>query len=210
MLGEGVTAQEKAVLINLIKERRSVRSYMKKPVPISVVKEIIDTAKWAPSAHNAQPWRFIILTEGLNREHLIRSMLQSYLKEMIGNHIPQSERDILISRSEQRLRDAPGLVIVCSTMPKMNKYKDRSRYILEQTLVAHSLGAVMQNVLLSAHAFGLGACWYCSPLFCQKAVQQALELPSFMEPQALVTLGYPKDYPSGKERKNTDSIITVK
>jgi len=49
----------------------------------------------------------------------------------------------------------------------------------------------VQNLLLAAHAEGLGACWMCAPLFDAEAVRQALDLPADWQPQALITLGRP-------------------
>ena len=49
-------------LFDAIKNRRSIRKYQSKPIPQNLIEEILVAANWAPSAHNAQPWRFIILT----------------------------------------------------------------------------------------------------------------------------------------------------
>lgn len=56
-------------------------------------------------------------------------------------------------------------------------------------------GAAMaaHNILLAAHATGLGACWMCAPLFCPQVVSEALTLPDDWEPQALITLGFPAE-----------------
>ena len=51
----------------------------------------------------------------------------------------------------------------------------------------------VQNLLLAAHAMGLGACWRCAPLFCGETVIDTLKLPQHWHPQALVTLGYPDE-----------------
>jgi nitroreductase len=50
-----------------------------------------------------------------------------------------------------------------------------------------------QNLLLAAHAHGLGACWMCAPLFAPALVQTTLDLPAHWQPQALLTLGYPAE-----------------
>ena len=48
-------------VLDAIKERRSVRKYLARPVPKEAIEEVLVAAGWAPSAHNAQPWRFIVL-----------------------------------------------------------------------------------------------------------------------------------------------------
>ena len=58
-----------------------------------------------------------------------------------------------------------------------------------------SLGAAMQNLLLAAHAKGLGACWFCAPGFCKETVRAVLKIPDEVEPQALIAMGYPAEKP---------------
>jgi nitroreductase len=65
-------------------------------------------------------------------------------------------------------------------------------------MAVQSVAMALQNLLLAAHAEGLGACWMCAPLFCPDAVQTALDLPDDWEPQALISLGYPAG--PGKQR----------
>ena len=57
-----------------------------------------------------------------------------------------------------------------------------------------------QNLLLAAHAAGLGACWICAPLFAPDVVFQVLELPEDWDPQGLVVLGWPAESPPERER----------
>jgi coenzyme F420-0:L-glutamate ligase/coenzyme F420-1:gamma-L-glutamate ligase len=82
---------------------------------------------------------------------------------------------------------------------------ERQRY--EHDLAVQSLSAAIQNILLTAHAEQLGACWYCAPLFCQKTVQQTLKLPDDVEPQALITLGYPAENPTSPRRKPLQNTV---
>ncbi len=60
-------------------------------------------------------------------------------------------------------------------------------------MAVQSVALAAQNMLLMAHAEGLGACWMCAPLFCPDVVRAALALPADWEAQALLTLGYPAE-----------------
>ena len=60
-------------------------------------------------------------------------------------------------------------------------------------MFVQSLGAAIQNLMLAAHARGLGSCWLSAPLFCPEAVRLALDLPSDFQPQALIAPGYPRE-----------------
>ncbi|HYB58390.1 MAG TPA: nitroreductase family protein, partial [Alphaproteobacteria bacterium] len=64
-----------------------------------------------------------------------------------------------------------------------------------------------QNLLLAAHAEGLGACWMCAPLFCPDTVAAAIGLPPGWEPQALVTLGRPASAGKPARRKPVAEML---
>ena len=57
-------------IIKILKERRSIRKYQKKEVPEDIIREIIDCARFAPTAVNVQPWEFIVVTEEKRRKEI--------------------------------------------------------------------------------------------------------------------------------------------
>jgi nitroreductase len=69
-------------------------------------------------------------------------------------------------------------------------------------LAQQSLGAAMQNLLLTVHALGLGACWFCGPGFCKETVRKVLGIPEAVEPEAFVIIGYPAEIPSVPPKKS--------
>lgn len=71
-------------------------------------------------------------------------------------------------------------------------------------MAVQSVAMAGQNLLLAAHAHGLGACWMCAPLFCPDVVRSALSLPIDWEPQGLITLGNPAQSRSKTRRKLDD------
>jgi len=74
-------------------------------------------------------------------------------------------------------------------------------------MATQSLAAAIQNILLAAHAKGLGACWFCAPLFCQETVRRVLGMPDEVEPQALIVIGYPAEQPEPPPRKSLKEIV---
>jgi hypothetical protein len=66
-------------------------------------------------------------------------------------------------------------------------------------MAVQSTAMAVQNLLLAAHAEGLGACWMCAPLFCPEVVRSVLAFPAYWQPQGLITLGWPAD--GGRERQ---------
>jgi F420 biosynthesis protein FbiB-like protein len=78
-------------------------------------------------------------------------------------------------------------------MVDMDRYPDPERSAAERLMAVQSTALAVQNLLLAAHAEGLGACWMCAPLFCPDVVSAQLNLPEDWEPQALITIGYPAE-----------------
>jgi coenzyme F420-0:L-glutamate ligase/coenzyme F420-1:gamma-L-glutamate ligase len=91
--------------------------------------------------------------------------------------------------------------VVCMTMADMDRYPDARRTRAERIMGIQSVAMAGQNLLLAAHALGVGACWMCAPLFCPDTVAKALNLPPGWEAQGLVTLGYPEGQPGGSGRE---------
>jgi len=57
-------------IIKILKERRSIRRYQKKEVPENIIKEIINCARFAPTAVNIQPWEFIVIKDEKRRKEI--------------------------------------------------------------------------------------------------------------------------------------------
>ncbi len=188
-------------LLDIIKQRRSIRKYKKRPVPIDIIKQILETANYAPSAHNAQPWRFILLTEDTPKRLLIKAMMNSWLQDLNLDGKPEETQNTLTKTYAERFLAAPILIIACLTMENMRRYQDAKRQQSERDLSMQSLSSSIENLLLATHAKGLGACWYAAPAFCKDAVRQALKIPANVEPQALITMGYPDEAPTAPRRK---------
>jgi len=190
-----------------IKERRSVRKYSQRPIPHEVLRKILEAAAWAPSAHNAQPWRFIIITSAEKKRGLAGAMAKLWLQDLKRDGEPLETRTAIAEDSIERFANAPALVLACLTMEDMLKYPDEKRQKSERDLAVQSLGAAIQNLLLAAHAMQLGACWYCAPAFCKEAVKQELKIPREVEPQALITIGYPAEKPEPPRRKPLAAFV---
>jgi F420 biosynthesis protein FbiB-like protein len=186
-------------LPHALKSRRSIRKYQSKPVLQELIKEVLSAAAWAPSAHNAQPWRFIVLTEASSKRELAEAMAKAWAIDMAKDGVKTDEQ-VLLARVE-RFATSPVLIMACFTIEDMTKQPDQKRKIVERDLAVESLGAALQNLLLAANSKGLGACWFCAPAFCKDAVRKALKIPENVEPAALVVMGYPAEKPSAPPRK---------
>jgi F420 biosynthesis protein FbiB-like protein len=95
---------------------------------------------------------------------------------------------------------------VCLTLEEMDRYPDEKRVRAELMMAVQSTGMAAQNLLLAAHAEGLGGCWMCAPLFCPDAVHAALALPPEWQPQGLILLGRPAEPGRARSRKTPAEI----
>ena len=180
-------------LSDAIKKRRSIRKYMPRQVPQDIVKGVLVAAGWAPSAHNSQPWRFIVLADVSIKRRLADAMADAWVKDLQRDGITV-ESDKRNERVE-RFATAPVLILACLTVVDLRNFPDSERQMCERDLAVQSFGAALQNLLLAAYAKGLGACWFCAPAFCKETVRKILEIPDAVEPQAFVAMGYPAEKP---------------
>ncbi|MEM4649561.1 MAG: nitroreductase family protein [Candidatus Bathyarchaeia archaeon] len=196
-------------IFELFKNRRSIREYSNKKVPDEVLQRILEAGRWAPSAHNAQPWRFIILKDQNLKLLLAEQMAAEWSKDLKLDKVPQEKIKTLTDTSIKIFSNAPVIIIVCLTMENMDVYPDEKRKKFEYIMSVQSVAAAIENILLAASLEGLGACWFCAPLFCQSIVQKILGIPKHIEPQALITIGYPRFSPSPSSRKSLKEIVYV-
>lgn len=185
-------------MYEIIHERRSIRRFEDRSVPRLILDRVLDAALWAPSAHNRQPWRFIVISNPATRTNLADAMAARLTADLRADGLAE---DMILkdtNRSRQRISGAPIVIVTCLTMAEMDEYPDARRAAFEHQMAVQGVAMAAQNLLLAAHAEGLGACWVCAPLFCQDTVRDVLNLSSDLEPQGLILLGYP-----GEQREKT-------
>ncbi|HSW19709.1 MAG TPA: nitroreductase family protein [Ramlibacter sp.] len=168
-----------------------MRRYLPQPVAPELIDTLLQAAASAPSAHNRQPWRFAVIREPGPQAVLAEAMGQRLRRDRQGDRDGDADIEADVRRSRARITGAAAVVVVCLSMEDMDRYPDPMRNRHEHQMAVQSTAMAGQNLLLAAHAAGLGACWLCAPLFCPDTVRAALELPAHWEPQGLITLGHP-------------------
>jgi F420 biosynthesis protein FbiB-like protein len=178
-------------LAELVKTRRAIRRYQDKPVSKAQISQLLDLARWAPSAHNRQPWRFAVLTQPADKARLAQAMGERLRQDRTadGDSPDDIERDV--RRSYARITGPPVVIVICVSMVDMDTYPDPQRNRNEWVMAVQSVAMAAQNLWLAAHSQGLAMCWLCAPLFAPKLVTETLDLPADWEPLGLMTLGYP-------------------
>ena len=166
-------------LIECIKQRRSIRSFLPRPVPRELLNKVLQAATWAPSAGNWQSWRFYVVERETLRQDLVKAA---------------SDQDFLM--------EAPAVIVVCAEPGRAEQtYGNRARelYCLQDT------AAAIMNLLLAAHANELGTCWVGD--FDEAAVRKLLHISDQYRPIALVPIGYPNEAPNARWRRPLHEVV---
>jgi F420 biosynthesis protein FbiB-like protein len=193
-------------LHNFLRTRRSIRRFKPDTVSDSVIENILTTATFAPSAHNRQPWRFVVVKDSSVKTKLADAMANEFERDLAKDGISPEKIQSQIKRSKERTTSAPLLILLCLDMTEMDVYPDKKRKQAEFRMGMQSVANAGMQLMLAAHAEGLGSVWVCSPLFVQETIQNILELPKTWEPQAMFFIGYPQDIPEVRERKSIHEI----
>lgn len=161
--------------LEAIRTRRSVRKYQDKAVPEDLVEKILAAAMGAPSACNAQPWHFVVITDHKLLEAV--PQVNPYAAMAVG---------------------APLAILVCGDL---NLEISPGYWVVD-------CAAAVENLLLAAHAFGLGAVWtgVCPREERIEGFRHLLKLPENVVPHSLIVVGYPAEQPAPEDRFRPDRI----
>jgi F420 biosynthesis protein FbiB-like protein len=170
------------------------------------IRRFLDAAVQAPSAHNRQPWRFAVLTSSESKSRLAKAMGANFRCDLLASGLSQDEVEAQVERSYRRILEAPAAVLLCLDMTEMDHYPDPRRQWAEYLMAVQSVAMAGENLLLAAHAEGLGGVWVCAPLFTQETARASLNLPETWEPQGLLLIGRSARAPEPRPRKPLEEV----
>ncbi len=198
-------------VLDAVRGRRSVRRYLDKDVSQEQVDRVLEAARWAPSLHGRQPWRFAVIRREETKTRLSDAMGEEWRSNLQMDGQSPEIVEKRLEGSRRRLLDAPVLVLLCLYLEDLDEYPDPDRQSNETTMAVQSLGAAAQNALLAAYELGLDAGWMCAPLFSPREVVRALDLDPKLVPHALLTLGYAEgDPPKRRERRPLEELVVYR
>jgi len=192
----------------ILKSRRSYKSdFNNKEISIKMIEDCIDVARWAPSAHNGQFWRYIIIEKGKIRESLIKKMNSKLKEDLMSEGKSDAYVFKKINKTRNQFLNSPYLILLCMDTHDLETYSDTIRDFNEYIMGVQSVSASATYLLLALENKGLSACWYCAPLFAKKIIMEVLKLPSSFEPMAFFTVGYSTKTTQKPYRKELNDII---
>jgi nitroreductase len=166
-------------VLEIIKRRRSVRKYKEDPIPDDVLHRVLEAARLAPSGKNLQPWKFIIIRDGLIKEKLAEA-----------------------SNGQYFMVKAPLVIVACGFPDEC--YSRLGRYMKSWPV---DVAIALEHLILQAEEENLGTCWIGA--FEEKEVKAILDIPEEARVLALTPLGYPAEKPPSRGRKSLDEIISL-
>lgn len=194
-------------VISCIKTRRSIRSYSEKKLAREVIEEIINAGKYAPSAEDRQPWRFIVIT---NRDFIkklseeVKRQIEKVLKnkrkwrkkfnELNDNRMILFLSAVVKSKRDSIFFDAPAVIFIVTDEMMFND---------------ESCACCAQNMMLSAWSMGIGSCWIGFARFLElnRSIIEEIGVPEGYHISACLTFGYPEKVPKPSMRKPTADVI---
>lgn len=175
----------------LLSTQRAIRRFAAQPVEDALIERILAAASGAPSARNAQPWRFIVIGNTETKQAL-GTIFDELGGQMYGSNAPD----------RTPWEEVPVLIAVCS------------EYAFGRTesgtaALGASIYPCVQSLLLAAHAAGLGSVLTTRWKAKEPEVRPLLGLPDTMAVHAIVPLGWP-DRRYGKNKRLEVAEVTFR
>jgi coenzyme F420-0:L-glutamate ligase/coenzyme F420-1:gamma-L-glutamate ligase len=174
-----------------VEARRSIRAFVPEPVPRDDLDAIVEAACLAPAPHHSRPWRFVVVDGDDAKRDLATGMGERWRHDLLADGVATARVDELVAASHEKLVRAPAFVVGCLTWNGLDRYPDERRQRAEWGMALLSLGAAVENLMLTAADRGLASCWVAAPIFCPEEARDALRLPEEWLPHALVLVGRP-------------------
>src|SRR5262245_63285424 len=179
--------QREQTLLEGINSLRSIREFKPDPIPREVLTQVLEAATKAASGSNTQPWEFIVVQDPKVKARLKEPMLETWLKRLAASNMRPQMRKVYDDATEM-LRNTgkvPAIIYCCFDRNKSSKS--------EEVQYASILPSV-QNLMLAAHALGLGSCLTVHGSTSTRGepeVKSILGIPGHVKIACLVYIGYP-------------------
>ena len=173
-------------VLEAIKTRRSIRKYKDTPVDDKTLGQVLEAAQWAPSWANTQCWRFIIIRD---------TDTKTQLAETLSQNNPATNAVI----------NAPLVIVACAQEKRSGHYHGEPSTDKGDSWLMFDTGLAMQNLVLAAHALGLGTVHV--GFFDAKKVESILSVPEGYCVVEMAPLGYPDQEAKAPPRKELSEIV---
>jgi nitroreductase len=177
-------------VLEAIRTRRSINKVKPDCPPRHTIESILEAATWAPNHHRVEPWRFFVLA-GEARQAFGTVMAEALADQRtITDQVARQE--FVATQKEKTLR-APVIVAVVVDLPQGSKVLDMEN--------VQAVAAAVQNLLLAAHAHGLGTIWRTGAAAYAAKVKAFFGLTAYEHVAGFIYIGYPDMPPPQASRQ---------
>jgi nitroreductase len=162
----------------VIKSRRSIRTYKPDPISDDVLKRILEAGQIAPSAKNIQPWKFIVVKDIKIKQELVSAC-----------------------RNQTFIGQAP--VVICAVALEKIAWGNMGGYWSSYPV---DIAIALDHIILAATNEGLGTCWIGA--YNEAEVKRILKIPDDVKVIALTPIGYPAQEQAPRPRKPLSEITS--
>ena len=201
-LGDGLLSKNE--VLKAIKLRRSVRMFSDKDVSQENIATLLQAANQAPSAHNQQSWRFVVI-RGARKAELV-SMISSR-----SGDFPKPS-SVLLRLASRSIQEAPVVIAIANSGElikhgsELFRIDEKAAHDFFRTMEIQSSAAAVQNLLLAAISLGMGAVWLGVLYLIKDDILQFLEEPNG-EFMAIVPVGYPSKPMMGPHKRPLETVV---
>ncbi|MEW6184325.1 MAG: nitroreductase family protein [Thermodesulfobacteriota bacterium] len=174
-----------ADVLEVIKERRSVRNYQDKAVPEEALNTILEGLRWSPSWANTQCWEVVVVKDPETKQKLQATLAPT-------------------NPAGKAMVEAPLVLVLCGQLQKAGYYKGQVTTKLGDWFL-YDLGIATQSLCLAAQALGLGT--VVVGLFDQEKAKAVLGVPEGYELVSMIPLGYPEKVPAAPKRREISEFV---
>ena len=206
--------------LELIYNRKSVRSYKADPVPMTDIEQIIKAATYAPSGNNLQTWHFVVIRNQDKIAEIVQAVQQK--NAQLSEFVAEDKRQAFKAKVNYHtvFKSAPVLVLVyAGPYPSLADDLEAAGIMNPEDITSYrrsnpaiqNIAAAMENLLLAAAAMGYGTCWMTGPTY---AAEEISEIIGFNKPgyslAAMTPLGVPTEGKyANPPRKPLAEVLTV-
>lgn len=194
-------------IMECIHGRRSVRRFRPEPPEREKLETLLEAARWAPSNHNRQAWKFLVVEDRRTIDSMAAAV-EGRLDSMLAASSTPSRYADELRENSTLFKRAPAVIVALHREPTAFSLAfmaeiERGRLISGELV---SSAMAVQNMLLAAHAAGLGACVLTGPLVAEDEIRRLLDIPGAYNLTCLVAVGYPSENPAAPRRKSIGQI----
>lgn len=196
-----------------INARRSVRRYVSDSLSEELILKLLHAASQAPSAKNRQPWFFYVISDQNVKQEFVDA-LRAGVNRLYQQYQQQNIQrpDILSAKNSLRAMEQAAALILVKLVSRYDVYhNDGVNWPLHaldiEVADLLSVGAAIQNILLSAKEMGLGTLWVCDIFYAYPALARFLQEDAPVV--SAVCLGYPDESPVSRPRRPVNEIFTI-